>query len=157
MKQIFPILAVTLVISGCITPPVKQSVAYDETAFARYAERGSSSIYGDAFLKTKGGETRTAAGIPIYLVPLTSYTNERGKIMWERKEPESADPRLARFVRTTKGDSQGRFAFSNLPAGSYLIYCKIEWMLPDGSTTGGYALGRAKVEEGKRARVLVTR
>ena len=156
MKSYLAIIALVLAFCGCATPPVKQVEAFNEAPYARYQKPGTAQISGEAFLRTKGGDVKNAAGRRIYLVPLTPYTEERAKIMWERKEPEPADPRLARFTKSVTADTQGGFSFSALPAGSYLVYTKITWMVSDGSETGGSALLRVRLADGEKKRVVVS-
>ena len=118
------------VLTGCTTPPVKQTVPFNEASFARFERPGTATISGEAFLRKRNGELALGAGRTVYLMPATGYTEERGKIMFEMKEPEPADPRLAKYVRSTRADSQGRFTFTRLPMGMYILYCKITWTLP---------------------------
>ena len=158
MKAIIPAIVWVLGLCGCATPPVKQVEQFNPAHFTRYDKPGTAQISGEAFLRTKGGDVKTAAGRRIYLVPLVPYTDERAKIMWERKEPEAPDPRLARYTKSTTADAQGRFSFSSLPAGSYLVYTTITWTVSDGSETGGAALGRVlRLGEGEKKPVVVTR
>ena len=156
MKTSLVIIALVLGLCGCATPPVKQIEAFNEAHFSRYQKPGTAQISGEAFLRTKGGDVKTAAGRRIYLVPLTPYTDERAKIMWERKEPEAADSRLARYTKSVTADAQGRFSFSALPAGSYVVYTKITWTVSDGSETGGSALTRVRLTEGEKKTVVVS-
>jgi hypothetical protein len=79
------------------------------------------------------------------------------------EEPAAADPRLEKYIKTTVGDvGGGTYQFEGLPAGSYLIYCKIDWEAKFAATrrrdASGqfYALARTQVSNGEHKNVVVT-
>jgi hypothetical protein len=152
----------TLLWSGC-SSPVNQSVSFDEADYKPYEAPGTAVIRGHAFVRSDTGMKHGAAGLIIYLVPLTAYTEERAKIMESGKEPVPADSRLDQYIKTTVGDvGGGTFQFRNLPAGKYLIYCKIDWeaklvqsRIRDASGDF-YALARTQVSNGELKNVVVT-
>ncbi len=147
-------LGCALLLAGCSTP-VSQSLSFNEADFAAYRSPGTAVIQGHAFVRTNNGGKHGAAGLKIFLVPLTPYTEERAKIMEAEKDPAAADPRLDSYVRTTVGEWGGAFQFTELPAGDYLLYCKIEWVRP---RQGGdyYATARAHVAKGEHKNVVIT-
>jgi hypothetical protein len=107
---------------------------FNENEFLPYARFGTSTIQGQAFLKTRGGEVRYAAGNTVYLMPVTSYSRE---IYSFREMPSQVDERLYIFLRTTTADGSGNFEFKNIPAGEYYIECGIFW-----EYVGRFGLGR---------------
>jgi len=153
--------AALLLWGGCSTP-VAQTVAFNETDYKFAEATGTAAIRGHAFVRSDTGAKHGAAGIQIYLVPLTEYTEERAKIMQSGKDPVPADPRLEHYTKTVVGDWGGEFKFENLPAGNYLIFCRIEWerQLPFGQRRDGYggfyALAKTQVKNGEHKNVVVT-
>lgn len=135
---------------------------FDEAEYTPYAGTGTSTITGQAFLKTRAGEVRLGAGNTVELVPLTPYTRERlNRATLGGQHLEPRDPRLAQYVRTTVADGNGNFEFRNVPAGDYVALCLITWEYVASAysraTTGGQAYGIVKVGPGETVKVVVTR
>lgn len=148
-------LAAAFVLFGCTT--VNQSVAFNEADFRPYDWPGTAVIRGHAFVRTESGRKENAAGLNVYLVPLTPYTAERANIMAAENDPAPPDPRLARYVRTDLADNGGAFEFTGLPAGSYVVYCEISWWRRHLGASGDYyVVGRATVADGERKHLVVT-
>ena len=67
-------------------------------------------------------------------------------------------------MRTTKADSEGRFRFDQIPAGTYYVYALITWEVPSltpggyvhSKPTGGFAFAMVKVNANEQASVVVT-
>lgn len=155
------LFGVALVLSACSTI-VNQSVPFSSADFSAFEAPGTAVISGHAFVRSDTGMKRGAAGIRVNLVPLTAYTEERAKIMESGKDPAPADPGLEKYTRTTVGDWGGGYQFAGLPAGKYLIYCKIKWeqrfagnRMRDGSGDL-YALARVQVSNGEHKSVVAT-
>jgi hypothetical protein len=160
MKSLFLILPLAIFCSCAM--PMPMQTAFDEAEFAPYAAPGTSTITGQAFLKTAGGEVRFGAGNPVELVPVTAYTTERYNYQVAGEIPGPTDLRLAKHTRTTIADGNGNFEFHELPAGTYYATCYISWQVPNPYgiaplTTGGTACGTVKVGTGETAKVVVTR
>ena len=159
------VVVVGLSLSGCVTPvtppPAKRQAAFVESEFAPYAGTGTSTITGQAFLKTRSGELRFGAGCEVVMVPVTPYTTETGERAVLRNERlEAPDPRYAAYRRTTIADGNGNFEFRNIPAGSYYLSCDIRWEYATQyglSATGGTAFGKTTVAAGATTKVIVTR
>ncbi|HEY4248224.1 MAG TPA: hypothetical protein VGM64_15350 [Lacunisphaera sp.] len=154
-------MGAVLLVSACSTI-VNQSVAFNESDYSSSSTTGTAIIAGHAFVRSDTGAKHAAAGIPISLVPLTPYTEERAKIMESGKDPAPADPGLAKYVRTTVGDWGGSYKFEGLPVGNYLIFSRIKWERP---FAGGmrrdasgdvYALARVQISNGEHKVVVVT-
>ena len=154
-------LGAALLLVGC-SSMVNQRVPFNEVDFQPYESPGTAVIHGHAFARSDTGVKHGAAGVRICLVPLTAYTEERAKIMESGKEPSPEDPRLTKYIKTTVGDWGGDYQFEGLPAGNYLLYCKIVWerqyaqsMKRDGSGNF-YVLARAQVSKGEHKSVVLT-
>lgn len=162
-KLILSALLGMVFLSGCVSarPPAKRQAAFIESEFTPYAGIGNSTVTGQAFLKTRGGEVRFGAGCEVVIVPVTSYTaetHERAVLRGERLEPP--DPKYSAYRRTTIADGSGNFEFRSIPAGSYYLSCVIRWEYATQygpASTGGTAFGKVTVAPGETTKVILTR
>jgi hypothetical protein len=159
------------------TPPQiassEPTIPFDESALQPFAGKGTSTITGQAFLKTAGGEVRYGAGDNVLLIPVTPYTTEKVTDLVKAKGEDSSmlagvylsillgDIRMQKYIRTVVGDGSGNFEFQNIPAGDYYIVCPIYWSVPNpdlGITdeTGGVANTKTHIGDGETVKVVVT-
>lgn len=162
MNVQFFMIGLAATIMACAPIPQPRLIPFNEAEYTPYAQPGTATITGEAFLKTRGGDVKKGAGNKVYLNPVTSYSTEwyqRGVLGGQLLEP--ADERARPFFRETLADSDGRFEFQNLPAGEYYLACPIVWEVPIGygntMPTGGWAHARIKVGPGERVRAILTR
>ncbi len=149
------VLATAGILAGCTT--AIQTIAFNETDFTPYLSSGHSVIHGHAFVRTDNGRLHHASGLDVCLVPLTPYTAERARIMAAGDTPPPADPRLANYVQTVIADNGGAFEFDRLPAGNYVVYCKITWWKRRlGGSGDYYVVGRATVGDHEKKHLVVT-
>lgn len=145
-----PLLALSLLLAACQTaappPPLVGNAAFDPQEAAFIKARGKTAIDGHAFLRARDGGTQNAAGEVVRLIPATAYAQARfAKLYGAGKfvaavnypKPEPSDPRYGEFIRTTKTESNGRFSFANVAAGTYFISTQVTWqgnndLLPQG-------------------------
>ena len=68
-----------LILSACATTsdPGFTPLSYSEAEYAPFIGRGTASLRGQAFLKTKGGDVKKGAGNEIYLMPATDFGRQR--------------------------------------------------------------------------------
>jgi hypothetical protein len=157
--QILLGLVITAVFAGCVPPRTYQMVTpFDESEFAPYAGDGTSTIQGQAFLKTRGGEVRYAAGNTVSLIPVTSYSSEiwRASLAGFRT---TTDPRFDTYIRRVIADGFGNFEFKNIPAGEYYLECPIFWEVPGPyglSSTGSWVKKQVKVAPGETLKTVLT-
>jgi hypothetical protein len=150
------------------------SVAAD---YYPYSKPGTATIDGQAFVVVRGGDvlldtkgylttisdnTRTASGNDVTLDPATPFAMD-----WYMKTgtslrrfgnvPKDQAFRAAR--KTTIADDAGRFKFTGLPAGRYIIRTTITWQTPRDSyrmmTQGGVASAVIDLEEGEQKTVII--
>src|SRR5437588_13083015 len=69
-------IPVALILSSCAITPQPRQTVFQEHEFAPYAGKGTSTVTGQAFLKTRGGEVKFGAGNEVWMFPVTSYTTE---------------------------------------------------------------------------------
>jgi hypothetical protein len=66
---------------------------------------------------------------------------------------ESPEPRFVAARKTTTADAEGRFRFTRLVAGTYLVRSMVTWQgRGDSVRQGGVVAALAKVEAGERRR-----
>jgi len=140
-----------------------EQVAFDEAAYAAYRAPGTGTVTGQAFLKTRGGEVRYAAGDEVYLNPATDYEAARifkllrarfvdptGKPVWTPAPGENwKTPQ-----RTTTADAEGRFKFEGLPPGKYFVSSNVTWDTGQGMT-GGWVIQEVTASPGQSVNVIV--
>jgi len=131
LVQISFILIIVTSLSSCIAPRTYQMITpFDEKEFAPYTGDGNSTIQGQAFLKTRSGEVRYAAGNTVTLIPATSYSKELWQASLRGELLSNKDPRWDNYVRKVIADGFGNFEFKNIPVGNYYIECPIFWEVP---------------------------
>jgi hypothetical protein len=161
--KIIIISIVALLISACVNQvqPHQMATPFSEKDFARYAKKGTSSITGQAFLKTRGGEVRFGAGETVTLIPVTAYSNELWNASLIGARVAYVDPEYAKYTKNTVTDGAGNFEFKDLPAGEYYIECSIFWEVPTDiypymRTTGSAIKKHIKVADGENLKVMLT-
>ena len=132
-----------------VKPPVYEPTLYerkftfDPEEHAPYMTKGTGSVSGEAFLKTAGGDVRYAAGEPILLIPATLYGREFFLVDILKSQElvsPALDHRMPQAVRTVRADSKGRFTFTDLPMGTYVLYTSIYWQVPHYSKYSGSSM-----------------
>ena len=145
--------------AACVAPV--ERVAFPESEYASLPQSGSATVSGQAFLKTRGGDVKTAAGNDVLLNPVTSYS-----LQWYEqsylggKRLTDPDPRQDHYIRKTIADGDGRFTFSDVPSGDYFLVALVVWEAPTGyglASQGGYVAKRITVRDGDKLQEVVTR
>jgi hypothetical protein len=143
-------------------PIARPPFPVEEYAALPVKNSGTATITGQAFLRTVGGDVKTAAGQVVMLNPETSYSD-----FWYQKsylsnqKMEESDPRLLPYIYQTIADADGRFKFGNVPAGKYFLTTQVVWRVPMAYgvlvPTGGWISRLVSVEDGKEIEVILTR
>jgi len=140
-----------------------RDVTFSEREYAPYAENGTASVSGQAFLKTRGGEVRYAAGDDVFLDPATDYQmalylkDSGGKFLDSNGDPvlnPVASKGWRKYRRTTIADAEGRFRFDKLPAGKYYVTSNVRWETGAGST-GGWVIRDVSISDGQQMSAIV--
>lgn len=163
------------------TPQVTWKAANDvtEAEYAAYADAGTGSVSGQGFLSQAGGGVVKAAGAVVNLDPATTIGNEwwnnqvnlwanippdwtltnadqyqhaKMRQSWTVLVPPSAGFSKAR--RTTTADADGRFKFTDLPAGKYYVTTTVSWMVGY-AYQGGLCGQMVEVTDGKTVDVIL--
>ncbi|MBU1599373.1 hypothetical protein KKG61_04625 [bacterium] len=151
-------------IASCATmaPPQISRMAFPENEYQNLAKSGSAVVKGQAFLKTRGGDVKMAAGNDVILNPVTSYSNEWYEKYYIQGKPlVEPDSRVWNYVIRTVADGSGRFIFKNVPAGQYFVTTFVTWEAPTDyggalQVQGGTVTKRITVNEGDEIEVIVT-
>jgi hypothetical protein len=141
------------------TEPQRQA-QFNPEEYAPYDAQGSSSIHGQAFLKTRGGDVKYGAGNDVLLMPVGSYSTEIWKVsvVQGNRLAEDTDERFKKYIRQTVADGEGRFRFENLSSGEYYAMSYISWEVPSTTglkKTGGWAGAKIKVGEGEKVETIL--
>lgn len=165
--RLFATLSLAALLVGCAVPvqnpqaPARR-MAFPEAEYLALPKTGNATVKGQAFLTTKGGDVKVAAGKRVLMNPVTSYSLE----WYERsylpsRRMEESDPKLEAYIRTQIADGSGRFVFKSVPAGEYFITTTITWEVPTGyqggvQVEGGIVAKRIKVNAGEEVEAIVT-
>ena len=125
--RLFTTLFAAALLVGCAVPVQKSQAPaprkpFPEAEYLALPKTGTATVRGQAFLTTRGGDVKLAAGKRILLNPVTSYSLE----WYERsylsiRRMEEADPKLDAYIRAQIADGNGRFVFKNVLAGEYFV------------------------------------
>jgi hypothetical protein len=132
--------------------PLPIAAPADSAEYAEFAGDGVLQLSGQAFLTTGAAEVKLAAGRMVTLDPVTTYSRR-----WFRRygadagrfEAPAANPRFVAVRKVTVTDAEGRFWFTRLVAGSYLVRSMVTWKdEADSVVQGGIVAALVTVEEG---------
>ncbi|MDF3936642.1 hypothetical protein [Pseudomonas citronellolis] len=162
MRHLLCVLA-ALALSGCVSPYQGRPLSYGEFPAAEYQAlpvSGDGRIAGRAFLKTRSGATRTAAGQDVALIPATRYMEPMYQAYQQQRPIGSPDPRAKIYTRLARADAEGRFSFDRVPAGRYYLTCDVSWEVPgtNGPTrAGAFIVAPLSLRQGEVVEVELTR
>ncbi len=158
-------------LSACATAPAP-SARFDPVAIAWSKKAGANAIAGVAQLETGDGRLKTCASLPVRLAPDSSYTRKRVQLLYGDAGAGFVDAQQAHRIRARPGatvtkayekslkasvcDSKGRFAFRNLPDGTYYVMAPVVWRSTRGEVTeGGFFMERITVHGGETRRIAM--
>lgn len=141
-----------LLLAGCQT--TEAPVRFDPAAAAFINQQGNARIDGHAFFRAENGRVIYAAGEHVWLVPVTPYSQARfaqlyGNAKYARAQffpAASNDPDYAKYTRSAKAESNGRFSFEGVAPGEYFVSTSVTWT-PEGAIlqSGGAIYERVTV------------
>jgi hypothetical protein len=160
MRKLFGLLVLAIALTGCITlTPYYMSTPFNEADFAIYNKQGNSTITGQAFLKTVGGEVKYGAGNIVCLYPANAYMKEVRTTDNKMMDIKNLDLRWKNFIKETTADANGRFEFKNLIPGEYYIECAIYWGVAGKygvERTGALVRTKVRVNDGETINAILT-
>lgn len=152
--RVAALCAGTMILTGCmpayVAPPQPlwrtPLATFEQAPLAAGIMPGHATIRGQAFSKTVGGDIKYGAGNDINLVPDTPYSRECIDIL--SSSPSECAAKVRPYVRTVQADGEGRFEFTGIAPGSYIVTTTITWGIPTGygiRQTGGQVTAIANV------------
>ena len=130
-----------LVLASCVQT---QSVnfLYNADDYVKHRKFGTSVVYGQAFLRQRGGGVVLCAGELVLLLPNTGPFKESVAIGRSGKRPVAVsghkdgvfrdrvtDPQFKDVIRKAQCDAQGNFRFEKVPAANWIIYSRVSWQV----------------------------
>lgn len=155
LVALIPALLIGCTVARAPLPPINPA----ELEWSK--KPGTSTVQGQLFARTGGGDVKFCAGLDVTLVPVSPYVDAVMRELSESRKPEPPPLEIRSFVRTTVGDGFGNFEFKNVPAGQWYAYCTIEWILPYSSAwqifrETAHAGVRFKIADGETKKVVGT-
>jgi hypothetical protein len=160
-KRSLPLFAaVALASCAALQPPVER-VEFPIEIYEELPTEGDAVVEGQAFMKTRGGDVKTAAGEQILLNPVTPYSEQWFEVSYQGgRRLTDPDPRQDQFIRMTIADADGRFRFEQVAPGDYFLTALVRWEVAMGSymrQQGGYICERITVTSGDELSFILTR
>lgn len=154
-------LLILILISACVPrQPYTMQRTFIESEYQNYTEEGKSVIKGQAFGKTRGGDVKYGAGSTVILFPRTAYTEEMVIANAQVGKISNIDHRITKYSKKTIADGNGRFEFTNIPNGEYIVWSEVWWEVFNGhymERTGGDVIATLSIKKEDTYNVVVTR
>lgn len=121
-----------------------------ERAYAPYREPGTAVVEGRVLARGTDGSTIPAAWSVVRITPATKWARA-----YARRAQESGDlgdgvlSEDRAVVWMTRTDEAGRFRFTSLPAGEYLVLCLARWRAASGDREQTLVSRQFSVAEGE--------
>jgi hypothetical protein len=134
-------------------------IAGDATEYAPFLAGGDAVIEGQAFMKTRSGDVKLAAGNQVFLDPVTTHS----RMWWALRgtsqsyfELPTPDSLFVRARRRTIADAQAHFRFRGLAPGWYYVRAIVTWYA--GTEIQGGVIGDSVLaSRGSTVEVILTR
>lgn len=107
---------------------IEKKIAFSDKDHAAWLAKGDAEIAGEGFLRRPDATLARCSGGVVYLVPATPYFQEWIEVY--RSGAKIANPKAlheahGKAIRKTQCDATGRFTFSDLPNGKWLLVTRI--------------------------------
>ena len=145
------------VVLGCTHHHTKKE-EINEREYAPYRERGSARITGQVTMTTSAGTTLVGSACQVRLTPVTDDSTRyiQDVVLKGGTTPWKEDADAVWWV--TAADEEGRFAFEEVPTGSYYLTCPVAWRdSVDGSAQQRILWAQTSVTGNGSANVTVSR
>ncbi len=97
-------------------------IAFPVSEYNSLARTGKGTISGTIYVNDNYGKKIVGSGTRLYLNPVTSYSNQWYTASYiGGAKMQKADSRLFNYLRFTASDTNGKYAFYGVPAGSYYL------------------------------------
>lgn len=128
---------VSLVLAGCASRAPVVYPPLNEAEYQPFSRMGTSTISGTAFLVTRGGDIKKGAARQVFLIPQTSFVSSRltdnddQYTTFEWLEFSGTDSTMIakawRHTKSAVADVDGKYSFTKVPAGKYIVETKLFW------------------------------
>ena len=145
------------VVLGCTHHHTKKE-EINEREYAPYRERGSAVVTGQVTMTTSAGTTLVGSACQVRLTPVTDDSTRyiQDVVLKGGTTPWKEDADAVWWV--TAADEEGRFAFEEVPTGSYYLTCPVAWRdSVDGSAQQRILWAQTSVTGNGSANVTVSR
>lgn len=107
---------------------IEKKIAFSDKDHSAWMVKGEAEISGEGFLRRSDATLARCSGGVVYLVPATPYFQEWIEVY--RSGARIANPKAlheahGKAIRKTQCDATGRFTFSDLPQGKWLLVTRI--------------------------------
>lgn len=163
--RIIVTMCLCVLCQGCIESVKEGSLrmAFPEEEYTKLQKTGDCTVFGQVFLTTIGGNTKYSGGMPVWLFPKTSYSDEWYEQYYLKgnKGYFGDDHRVYEYTPQTKVDGEGYFELGNVPEGDYYIVSMVVWFTPTGcfnalEKQGGTIAELIHIKNGKN-KIILTR
>ncbi len=127
-------IALLALLAACAAPVTLQN-RFDPAEAAYAVKPGTGTVEGEAFVRKFNGRIANAAGLAIYLVPVTPYTTELMQAVETGSGVTALSGELDDYARGLAADSKGRFKFERIPPGDYYLLTQMTWSERAGKET----------------------
>ncbi|MBK3332820.1 hypothetical protein GWK41_07035 [Persephonella atlantica] len=174
MKRILSVILTLIVVScGGKTDKTEQvkliNEVFSPSDVSWFLKKGSNTIIGQAFIRTKSGDVITCAGYEVELIPYSKYAEKRMEYIYgnstEGFVPIKKFPYNIRFFpeyreyenfkKKSVCDAAGVFKFKNLPDGKYYIVSLVYWETYQ--PEGGFLMKKVSVKNGEIREVILSK
>lgn len=166
ISRLFSPLLLAAVLAGCASQQARttvQRIPFPDHEYSQLAKDGNSTLRGQIFMKTRGGDIKFGAGQEIILNPVTSYSDQWYEEHYRKGMALSPmDNRQQTYLRKKISDGSGRFEFKNIPTGEYYVSGVVTWESPTGyqgalQKQGGQIAKKIRVGEKEEIEVILSR
>lgn len=165
LRIVLSVVVIASLATSCVPmrQPPADRIPFPEAEYAALATKGTATVRAQAFLKTRGGDVKTAAGEEALLNPVTTYSQQWYDVSYVGgRDLKEGDPRQQPFIHRKVADAEGRFTFTDVPAGEYFVIARVVWDAPVGYQgalvqQGGWVAKKIAVKDGEQVDVIVTR
>ncbi|HSM95199.1 MAG TPA: hypothetical protein VLT91_04085 [Rhizomicrobium sp.] len=158
MLRQYAYLLALFCLAGCAQlappPPYEMQTPFNRADFTAWMGAGPGDIKGQAFMKTVGGDVKTCAGNPVYLLPDNAFDRELVTAIRLGRKPDVGrifNGEAAGSGRKSICDASGNFSFESLPVGSWIVIAQVQWGVPNQyfvEQQGGALLETVSVSKG---------
>ncbi|EFW77381.1 hypothetical protein [Pseudomonas savastanoi] len=162
-KQIGLAVFIASTLGACAIPQqqIVPRVPFPVAKYDHLAASGTGTLTGQVFMRTVGGDVKYGAGSDVYILPVTSYTNQwYAESYIGGKSLGAPDARAEKGMKVTQADGTGYFKFSDVPPGKYYLSSKVTWQVPTQyglSLQGGVIAKQVVIENNKETREMLTK